>query len=255
MPATISKPLLAFKNKLLHFDDDIEFVDILHSTIKGTTIDNSNSYLFEYQNQEKHPNISRYSICQDNRLLIMRHLKSTVYSSYVKDIYEEVTIYLRNIISEAYQNASVMPSRIIGEHKVNLSAVEILVGIQNGTLAQTVIDNMFQVLENERSTISLIKKTCNKLGINVQSQLIDNAVYYLEIRHKLVHTDGYADKEFRTSHPTLKYTSGNYIDLTYQIIQDARNAIFTLIEAIDADAIAKEIIRPNTPPTTTHLEG
>lgn len=255
MPASISKPLLSFKNKLSHFDDDIEFVDILYSTVKGTTIDGSKLRLFEYQDQEKHPNISRYSICQDNRLLIMRHLKSTIYSSYVKDVYEEVTIYLHSIISEAYQNASVTPSRIIGEHKMSLSTVEILTGIQNGTLAQTVIDNTFQALENERSTISLIKKTCKKLGINVQSQLINDAVYYLEIRHKLVHTDGYADEKFRKSHPTLKYTNGNYIDLTYQIIQSARTAIFTLMETIDADAIAKAIIKPNTSPTPTHLEG
>lgn len=251
----VSKPLLAFKNKLQYFDDDIEFVDILYSTVKGTVIDDGNPKLFEYQDREKHPNISRYSICQTNRLQIVRHLKSTIYASYVKDIYEEVTIYLRNIISEAYQNASVTPLRIIGEHKVNMSAVEILTGIQNDTLTQTVIDNMFQALENERSTISLIKKTCSKLGINVQSQLIEDAVYYLEIRHKLVHTDGYADEEFRASHPTLKYTRGNYIDLTYQTIQDAKKAIFMLMEAIDVDAITKQIIRPNTPPVATHLEG
>lgn len=241
----ISKPFLAFKNKLQHFDDDLEFVDLLYSTIKATAPTDDNLRLFQYQSTEKHPNISRYKICQNNRLLIIRHLKSTVYTSYIKDIYEEVAIYLRNIVAEAYLNASITPERIIGEHKVNMSAVEILTGIRDGTLAQTVIDNMFQTLENERSTILLIKKACKKIGIEISEDIINNAVYYLEIRHKLVHTDGYADAEFRELHPTLKYTGGNYIDLTYQTIQEARLAIFNLIKAIDCSAIAKKIIKSN----------
>lgn len=239
-----SKNYLSFKNKMLHFDDDIEFTDILYSTIKENSVAEGASKLFEYQNPDKHPNISRYSICQDNRLQIMRHLKSTVSASYIKDAYEELTIYLRGITAEAYQNATVSPERIIGEHKVNMSAVDILSGIKDGTLAQTVIDNMFQALENERSTIGLIKKVCSKLGITVSNQIIEEAVYYLEIRHKLVHTDGYADEEFRNSHPTLRYTHGNYIDLTYPTITAAKKALFDLVCAIDDDALAKGIINP-----------
>lgn len=239
----MSSEFLTFKNKMRHFDDDIEFIDILNSTVKENSISPDADKLFELQNAEKHPNISKYSICQDNRLLIVRHLKSTVYSSYIKDMYEEVTLYLRSIATEAYQNASVSPQRIIGEHKVNMSAVDILSGISDGTLTQTVIDNMFQVLESERSTISLIKKTCSKLGLTVNDDLINNAVYYLEIRHKLVHTDGYADHEFKSSHPNLRYTTGNYIDLTYQTIIDAKNAVFALVDAIDRDAIGKDIIK------------
>lgn len=241
-----SKHYQSFKNKMLHFDDDIEFADILYTTIKATPLTENAVTLFDHSNADKHPNISRYSICQDNRLQIVRHLKSTISSSYIKDAYEEVTIYLRGITAEAYQNATVSPERIIGEHKVNMSAVDILSGLKDGTLAQTVIDNMFQALENERSTISLIKKVCTKLGITIDPQLIDDAVYYLEIRHKLVHTDGYADEEFRNTHTTLRYTHGNYIDLTYQTIVAAKTAIFNLIDAIDVDALTKGIINPNT---------
>ena len=241
-----SNNYLSFKNKMLHFDDDIEFTDILYSTIRETAVSDNADKLFEHQNPEKHPNISRYSICQDNRLQIVRHLKSTVSASYIKDAYEELTIYLRGITAEAYANATVSPERIIGEHKVNMSAVDILSGIKDGSLAQTVIDNMFQALENERSTINLIKKVCSKLGITVANPIIEEAVYYLEIRHKLVHTDGYADEAFRASHPTLRYTRGNYIDLTYQTIIAVKKALFELVDAIDNDALAKGIINPHT---------
>lgn len=241
-----SKHYQSFKNKILHFDDDIEFADILYTAIKTTPIAENTEKLFDHLNGDKHPNLSRYSICQDNRLQIVRHLKSTISASYIKDIYEELTIYLRGITAEAYQNATVSPERIIGEHKVNMSAVDILSGLKDGTLAQTVIDNMFQTLENERSTIGLIKKVCTKLGVSVDSQVIDDAVYYLEIRHKLVHTDGFADEEFRNAHSTLRYTHGNYIDLTYQTIIAAKNAVFDLVNAIDTDALSKGIINPHT---------
>lgn len=241
-----SKPYQTFKNKMLHFDDDIEFSDILYSNIKASVLPQGAQQLFKFQNNNKHPTISRYKICQDNRLMVVRHLKSTISASYIKDAYEEVTLYLRSIVMEAYQNATVEPERIIGEHKVNMSAVDILNGISDGTLAQKVIDSMFQSLENERSTLSLIKKICKKLGISVSDGLIDNAVYYLEIRHKLVHTDGYADEDFQKTHTTLKYTGGGYIDLTYSTLVSAKKALFDLVNAIDEDAINKNIINPHT---------
>lgn len=227
---------------MLHFDDDIEFTDILYSTIKLNPLAEGATSLFQNQSTDKHPNISRYSLCDENRLQIVRHLKSTVYAAYIKDAYEEITIYLRGITLEAYKNASVTPERIIGEHKINMSAVEILSGITDGTLAQTVINNMFQSLENERSTIGLIKKTCTKLGLSVDQKIIEDAVYYLEIRHKLVHTDGYADAEFKQLHPTLRYTHNDYIDLTYQTITATRIALFELVNALDAEALSKGII-------------
>lgn len=248
---TVSKEFLTFKNRLRHFDDDIEMVDILCTTIKRNRLENGADKLFEYQVPEKHPNISSYSIRQENRLLLARHLRTTVYSSYVKDVYEEGTMYLRGIVSEAYQNATVDPRRIIGEHNINMSTVDVLAGIRDGTLAQTVIDNMFQTLENERSTIALIDKTCRKLGLNVDSGVVDMAVNYLEIRHKLVHTDGLADQEFKDTHPNLRYTQENYIDLTYQTILSMHDAVFALVKALDEDAISKHIINPNIAPTQT----
>lgn len=237
-----SKAYTSYKNKMLHFDDDLELVDILYAAIKKNKLENEEG-LFEFQDKQKHPNISRYKICHDNRLLVMRHLKATMSASYVKELYEEFTIYLKSIIFEAYQNAAVDPGRIIGEHKVTMNAVDILSRLNNNTLVQSIIDSMFQSLENERSTISLISKTCKKLGIEVEEQKVTDAVYYLEIRHKLVHTDGYADEDFKATHPTLKYNSSGYIDLKYQTLQLMRKSLLDLIEAIDEDAIKKGILK------------
>ena len=53
----MSSEFLTFKNKMRHFDDDIEFIDILNSTVKENSISPDADKLFELQNAEKHPNI------------------------------------------------------------------------------------------------------------------------------------------------------------------------------------------------------
>lgn len=237
-----SKNYQTFSNRMLHFDDDLEYVDIIYASVKKEMGTFSDQSLFENINPLKHPRLARYKICDDNRLKVVQHFKSTVYSAYIKELYEEFSMYLKSIMGDMYSAAKVTPDRLVGEHKVNLSANDILKFAADGTIAQVVIDNIFQSLENERSTISLITKVCKKLGLNVDKTVIDNAVNYLEIRHKLVHTDGFADSEFQTSHPNLRYTKAGYIDLTYQCITEAKNAVFELVKALDQDAIAKNYL-------------
>lgn len=238
-----SKPYISFINKTLHFNDDIELIDILGKKIKEEN--GRSDKILECFDKNKHPSISRYKICDANRDILFRHLRSTMYAAYVKDMYEEVTLYLKSIILEAYENGMDKPERIVGNHKVSMSATEILKELREGGLAKKVIDEIFQSLENERSTISLISKTCDKIGITIEKKLIEQAVYYLEIRHKLVHTDGHAEKNFRETHLELKYTTSGYIDLTYQTLLNMRTAIEDLIQAIDVDALNKKILKPN----------
>ena len=237
-----SKRYQTFNNRMLHFDDDIEYVDVLYASLRKSLSILPEDALFQEIDSEKHPKLSRYKVCDDNRLLVFHHLKSTVYSAYIKELYEEFTMYLKGVMQDIYLTAKISPDRIVGEHRMTLSANDILKYAADGTIATVVIDSIFQTLENERSTISLITKVCKKLGLDADKSIVDTAVYYLEIRHKLVHTDGYADAEFRTSHPTLRYTGRNYIDLTYQSICDAKSAVFELVAALDRDAIEKGLL-------------
>ena len=45
----MSSEFLTFKNKMRHFDDDIEFIDILNSTVKENSISPDADKLFESQ--------------------------------------------------------------------------------------------------------------------------------------------------------------------------------------------------------------
>ncbi len=83
-------------------------------------------------------------------------------------------------MKEVYSSAKVTPKRLSGEHKVNLTSVDILQHLQIGDLADVVIDNIFQALEKERSTFGLITNFHKKIGNDIKKTLVDNAIYYLE---------------------------------------------------------------------------
>lgn len=217
-----SKAHNTFVNRVLHFDDDIEFMDIICRHVTRTEFAEG-SRIFTCFDKDRHPNIARYTVTQHSRKLIANHCKATLYASYVKDIYEEFTEYLRSIIAEAYDNATISPERIAGgQETISMTAKDILKFQINGTLTDIIIDRIFQALENERSTIKLINKVCSKLGLTVDKSIIQDALCYLEIRHKLVHTDGLADEDFRKLYPELTYTHDSHIDLTYDTIISMR---------------------------------
>ena len=237
-----SKAYITFKNRILHFDDDLDLIDILKERVKREDMNSEGTTLFMDQDNSRHSSVARYTVNDQNRQIVLYHLRSTVYAAYIKDLYEEVTSYFKSVVFEAYNNASIEPGRIVGEHKITMSSVEILEMLRNGTLAKHVIDSIFQALENEKSTLGLIDKCCKKIGLTIERQLIDDAVNLLEIRHKLVHTDGYADEAFRGNHPNLSYDAEGYIQISYQTIIDMKNAVFRLIEAVDNQALENHFL-------------
>lgn len=241
----ISKCLITFTNKMSHFNADLEFIDILSKSIGNGDYSNEEE-LFPGSSDERYTILSHYKVGDQNRRLVVNHLKSTLYTAYIKDLYEEFSIYLKGIMKEAYSNAKVSPERLSGEHKVNLTSVDILQHLQIGDLADVVIDNIFQSLENERSTIGLITKFHKKIGIDIEHTLVENAIYYLEIRHKLVHTDGYADEEFKKTHDLLNYTSANKIKLDYCTICQAYEAVFLLVSDMDSKVINAGLAKSHT---------
>jgi len=189
--------------------------------------------------------LSKRKVIINNRTLAINHLKQTVYSSYIKDVYEEFTSFLQGLIYEAFVNSKVNPERVVGEHKISMSTIEILKYIEDGTLTNKVIESIFQSLERERSTILLIDKICKKLDLNINADIKNQAIYYMEIRHILVHTDGKADREFIRTHHDLNYTNNNYIILNYSTISKFRSNITELVYELDQCALEKGIIKPH----------
>lgn len=241
----ISKSLITFINKMSHFNADIDFINILSKLIENGDYSNVEA-LFPGSSDEKYTILSKHKVGEQNPLTVFNHLKNTLYTAYIKDLYEEFSIYLKGIMKEVYRNAKVTPERLSGEHKVTLTSVDILQHLQRGDLADVVIDKIFQSLEGEKSTIELITKFHNKIGIDIERTLVDNAIYYLEVRHKLVHTDGCVDEEFMKTHDLLSYTTANKIKLDYCTICNAYKAVFNLVSDMDSKIIGAGLAKSHT---------
>lgn len=230
-----SKGYKRFKSRLEYFRTDNEIAEIIvlnKELLKG---DNA---IFKKVNAVKHPLLSNRTNNANSRRLVINHLRKTIYVAFIKDMYEEVTEYIRYILQEGAMNGA-DTHRLVGEHNVNMKANDILSMGTKREIVQSIMDQIFQQLENERSTITLISKIRNKLGLAIEQQIIDDALPFLEIRHIFVHSDGKPNQVFLDKYPNIRLDDHNRILLNATFAEEAYNSINNLLIAIDNEMIAK----------------
>jgi hypothetical protein len=238
-----SKCYYAFKQKLSYFDDDIELVDAIRtSVISEDLTDPEGSYVIRRVDPARHSHLARRQNSAGSRRNAINHLRGTVYSSYIKDIYEEVTHYLRSVLEQASLNRF-DSGRIVGEHTFKIDAKKILELGSWENVCMFVTDSIFQSLESERSTLKLVDKIAKKLGLAISQQAIDDAVPYLEIRHFLVHSDGRLPPEFLQKNSNIRHKNG-VVDLDYRLISDLRSKVTSLMGEFDAQVVTANLLRP-----------
>lgn len=240
----ISKYALIFKNRMLSFDQDLELIDIICTANNKHDFLPSDTLLFSNLDTKKHPSLQTRSVTDTNRKIVVLHLRATVYSSYIKDLYEELSSYIKNVLYEAARLAkdSSTAKRLLGEHKITLNASDILTYSDINALAQRIAGDILKALENERSTKNLIKKLCEKLDISIEDSIAEQAMPYLELRHRLVHTDGKVDEDFKQKYTCFSYDDENYVVINYRTIKKAKKRVSDLVLAIDKSAISKNIL-------------
>lgn len=233
----------SFQQKLNYFDDDIELIDILRiGVLSGDLTDNGSNNLLRHVDPTRHIHISRRRNSNGSRKNTINHLRSSTYSSYIKDVYEEVTQYLRSLLNRASLN-NFDSGRLIGDHHFKMNAKSVLELGDWPNVCKMVTDSVFQSLENERSTLNLLKKVATKLGLEIDDQLINNALPYLEIRHFLVHSDAKPTDEFIQKYPQIRRRSNGCFLLDYTLICSVRESIKALIQAYDEEVIDKNLLK------------
>lgn len=239
MPTTIAYH--AFEQKLIYFDDDIELIDVLRTgVLNGDLTNPETNHLLKNVDPIKHRHLARRRNSDGSRRNTINHLRASIYSSYIKDVYEEVTEYLRNILEQASRNGF-NSGRIVGEHSFKMDAKTVLALGTWENVCDTVASSIFQSLEAERSTLSLITKMANKLALNIDQALIDAALPFLEVRHFLVHTDGRLSRDFMDRYPNIRNNNG-LIALDYALITGVRDSVKALISAFDQEVVAGNIV-------------
>lgn len=238
-----TKAYHSFESKLYFFDDDIDLIEVIRLAIlNGDLTDNASKYLFKHIDPEKHFHIKRRRNTTGGRQLLANHLRQTVYSSYVKDIYEEVTQYLKIILEKAAENGF-DAGRLIGEHTIKLDAKMVLSAGTWPDVVRLITDSVFQSLEAEKSTLKLLEKVSTKLALGVDENLLKAALPYLEVRHFLVHVDGKIPAQFKKDYPQINI-KGGHIRLDYKFVSALRIAVKNLVKDYDEKVIAANLLKP-----------
>lgn len=223
-----------FKSRLDYFLTDIETSEVL---IKNKELLKGNPFIFKKINTTQQPLLSSRTNNANSRRLVLEHLRKTVYVSFIKEMYEEVSEYLRYILREGALNGA-NTNRLIGNNQVNLPANLILSQKSHKDIIQLIMDQIFQQIEQEKDIKSLIPKINNKLDLKIDKTLINNALPFLEIRHIFIHADGKPNTDFIQQHSQITLDSHHRINLTSSLIRTAYEHVNKLIREIDNQMIA-----------------
>ncbi|OHR15172.1 hypothetical protein [Neisseria sp. HMSC078C12] len=247
-----TKSHVRFFSRVSHLDADIELVDVIKILSCNGELheqnETSKNKIFKYVNKQQHPILWERKPNEHNRKIAISHLKSTICESFIKNIYENFTLYLSEILQSAAKNG-LNPERLIGEHNVNFTANEVLTTVQESKadgIINLVAKSVFRKLENEKSTKNLLKKFNDKLNLEVSEESINKALPFLEIRHLLVHNDGKVDNKFRDSYPSFNYYNISKKSITlkldYTLLSAVRDSIYTLVNEFDKKIVDNNIV-------------
>jgi hypothetical protein len=237
-----TKAYVRFLNRIEHYAADIELVDVLARSQHQLT--RRRSRLFDETSPALHPTLSKRKVSSHNRTLAFTHLKGTIAAAHIKHLYEDVTLYLRDLLAAAIRRG-LDHSRLIGEHDFKTDARTLLRLGSWSSVLRFVSDGVFRSLENLKSTKELLAKMDSKLGLGVSQAIVDSALPYLEARHILVHRDGVVDGEYASSHKSLHLRAGDSLPVNYDFVVAARTAIGGMVFEFDSRVIAKHVVSPS----------
>lgn len=236
-----SKALVRFLNRAARFDGDVEFVDVIAAAVRTGVLTGAPGKLYDNVDAKKHPRLSAQKANPTNRGLVVAHLKTTVHAAYIKEMYEDMSAYFADVLRAAAANG-LDPGRLVGEHKFNVDANEILRCGSWDAIIAMVTRSLFRRLEDERSTMKLLEKIDAKLDLKVDPKAIQAALPYLEIRHLLVHRDGEVDDAFVKAHPSFGAKVGDYIDLTHDLVVKTRTTVVALVKHYDEKIVKHKLL-------------
>ena len=233
-----SKGYQKFETRLVYFREDMELADVLFHNKEKLKSDDK---IFLMVNADNHPLLSGRVSSKGSRKNVMTHLRKSIFVSFLKEMYEEVTEYMRYILLQGSING-VDSNRIVGEHNFKMQANDVLRLATKEEIIKSVTDQVFQQLESERSTIELLQKTKYKLGLNIAQELIEKAIPYLTCRHVFVHADGKPNDEFKEKYPIIRLDSKGRIALDMEFLNTAYNSVNDLLKAYDTEMIRNHYI-------------
>jgi thermostable 8-oxoguanine DNA glycosylase len=115
-----------------------------------------------------------------------------------------------------------------------------------GRIGDHMVEAVFKKLEGERSSKRTIEKLVSSLKLEIETDAIDGALGYLEIRHLLVRRAGKVDQAFcdRFGHLlNVPMHHGSKLHLPSGLTTKAYLAVGSMLAEIDKNLIAKAVAK------------
>lgn len=245
MNAKKTKAYASFCNKITYFNNDIEFIDLLNKLFQHDP--SKYPLVYDKINPKIHCSLSKRKTTETSMRQVIEHLSYSIYSAYIKDLYEEVLIYFSEVLSMMIQKGIENPERFIGDSTVGITLKELLESRDLTILVKNTSKKILRELENKKDTLFILNQIPKKLGITVDNDKIKDTLPYLEVRHLLVHNDGRFDQSFKKRFPDFKTrtNSKKRIDLNLKFVQEVSEKIKSLIKEYDKVFIKNDLIPEN----------
>lgn len=172
--------------------------------------------------------------------------RNKLHEQAIIELYSVFSSYISSVIAEMEHK---QPRRFLsiltgcGDRGINYDDI---INIGNyDALIDEMAKRVFRTLENKRSTKELINSVIKITKIDIDAELVDEALLFLEIRHLIIHNDTKADEKFMNMAKREKVsvnTRTHKINLNFVITNEAINAIFRLCKHIDDKLIEKELM-------------
>lgn len=233
----MTKAYHAFITKINYFYYDIEFVDVIKRT-------NPNDCIFKNITRQNHPVLSNRDNTSDlGRGQIINHLENTIYSSFVKDVYEEVMLYFKTIMQYVIERGGIKPEIILAGDKMEITYKDVLKKGSWNKIIEHIAKNLVRKVEKRKDTSYILNEIPKRLGIEVSKDKINEVMPFLEVRHLLVHNDGKMDDKFKSSYPNMFASKQNdRINIDFAFIKDFKNKTINLIKLYDNELVLKQLI-------------
>lgn len=238
-----TKYYVRFINRIAHFQTDIELVDVLKCAVQnGKLIPKDGDLLFEHVDSEKHPRLASRPGTAGRREVALAHLKHTLYSSFIKDLYEDVVEYMVALVAGVARAQRVNPKRLIGNTQLSLATKDLLSCGGWDKVCELFSRDLIRQLEIEsrhRKPLHFFESLDRKLDLGADKRLLDASIPYLALRHVLVHANGIPDKKFCDGYPLLGLVPGQKAPLGYLTCLAAHNAVNAMIRNFDECAVGR----------------
>lgn len=151
-------------------------------------------------------------------------------------LYRDFSEYLRCMLSELYQ---IDPLMVVGKAPQSIQFQEVVKLLQQGSLENKMIDDVFRKLENEKSTIKLLEKCLDHTSVFISDNIKIEALAYLEMRHLHIHNGSKADQKYLDSYGTIiDVVVGENLPAKFNTISSAISAVSMLAFEIDRQLIS-----------------